>query len=373
MRKVSFYILREFLSFLWYIILAFAIIFILVDLVENVDKFIDRKVSYSVIFLYYIFYLPYIMVLTLPVSMLLATMFSLGRLGGDNEITAMKSSGISFYRILMPLYVFSLLIGIIIMIFTESIVPRANKYREDIRNQGNEFRFTLSSDRELDRSQVFLTNGDGRIIYTRTYRSQTRTAQGVLIIEPVNLVSESNLTGTTQVNLKSRIDARYMTYSDDKWNLHDAMVREFTEEGETLKQYKTLPAPFIARKPSDFARIEMKPEEMNFFQLSNYIDDVKAKGGDASDWLVDLYMKLSFPFVSFVIVFFGAPISADSTNRGKTAAFGISLVISFIYYALINASQVLGRNGTLHPLVAAWSPNGFFLLVGIFMLAWARK
>ncbi len=374
MRKISVYILKEFVSFLWYIVLAFAIIFILVDLVENVDRFIDRDIGYGLIFLYYAFYLPYIVILTLPVSMLLATMFSLGRLVGDNEITAMKASGISLYRILLPLYVFSLIVGLILMVFAESVVPRANLYREDIKRQGNEFRFTLTKNREMDRSQVYLLNDDGRIIYARGYKSRSKTAQGVFILEPLTSLADlSDMSDTIRVGLKSRIDAKFMIFSGGIWNLHDVVVRTFNDEGEVQKKYRTLPAPFIVRKPSDFARIEIDPEEMDYFQLSNYIKEVKAKGGDASGWLVDLYLKISFPFVSFVIVFFGAPMTAGSGIRGKTASFGIALIISFVYYVLINASQVLGRNGAIQPFAAAWMPNILFFLVGIFMLVRARK
>ena len=101
---------------------------------------------------------------------------------------------------------------------------------------------------------------------------------------------------------------------------------------------------------------------MNYLELREYISAIKAKGGNASEWLVDLYLKISFPFVSFVIVFFGAPMVAGSSKRGKAASFGLALGICFIYYVLINATQVLGRNGTLHPLIAAWFPNGLFFL-----------
>jgi len=134
-----------------------------------------------------------------------------------------------------------------------------------------------------------------------------------------------------------------------------------------------MPAPFIIVKPSDFARIDIQPEEMNFFNLRNYIKTISEKGGDASEWLVDLYLKMSFPLVSFVIVFFGAPMVAGSTKRGKAASFGIALVICFIYYSLINACQILGRNGSLQPLTAAWLPNGLFFMVGIVMHFRASK
>ena len=191
-RKVSMYVLREFISFLWYSILAFVVIFVLVDLVDNMDGFIDGGYSYGLIFLYYIFFLPYIVVLTLPVSMLLATMFSLGRLSTDNEITAMKASGISFYRILLPLFIFSLFMGFVIMVFAESIVPRANIYMDDIKSQGKEYKFTISRNREMDRSAVHLANDDGRIIYARSYQSKNKIARDVFIIVPISYSSDGS-------------------------------------------------------------------------------------------------------------------------------------------------------------------------------------
>ena len=374
MRKVSLYVLKEFLSFLWYIILAFIAIFVLVDLVENFDGFIDNKLKSGLIFLYYVFYLPYIVVLTLPVSMLLATMFSLGRLGGDNEIIAVKASGISLYRILLPLYVFSFLMGFVVMFFAESFVPRTNLYREDIMIQKNEYKFTFSRNREKDRNMVYLSNNDGRIIFARSYSSTNKIARNVFIIEQIQISSNENNNGDKKrESLLSRIDASYMIFSNGMWTLHNAVVRTFTDNGEVLEHYKILPAPFIVRKPSDFARIDLKPDEMNYFQLSSYIKEVNDKGGDASDRLVDLYLKISFPFVSFVIVFFGAPMAAGSTKRGKTASFGIALVIAFIYYSLVHACQVLGRNNALEPFAAAWLPNLLFFCVGLFMLAHAKK
>ncbi|MFC1528605.1 LptF/LptG family permease [Candidatus Latescibacterota bacterium] len=374
MRKVSLYVLKEFLSFLWYIILAFVAIFVLVDLVENFDGFIDNKMKSGLIFLYYIFYLPYIVVLTLPVSMLLATMFSLGRLGGDNEIIALKGSGISLYRILLPLYVFSFLMGFVVMFFSESIVPRTNLYREDIIMQENEYQFRFSRNREMDRNMVYLSNDDGRIIFARSYSSTNKIARDVFIIKQIQQSKDGSTAGDEmRESLLSRIDARYMIFSNGIWTLHNAVVRTFTNKGEILENFKTLPAPFIARKPSDFAHIDLKPDEMNYFQLSNYIEEVNNKGGDASDRLVDLYLKISFPFVSFVIVFFGAPMAAGSTKRGKTASFGIALVISFIYYSIVHACQVFGRNNALEPFIAAWFPNCLFFCVGLLMLAHARK
>ncbi len=371
MKIISTYILKEFFSFLIYCILAFLALFILVDIVENMDTLIDRNVGMNLIILYYAFYLPYIIVLTLPVAMLLTTMFTLGRFIGDNEITAMKASGISLYRILMPLYIFSLLAGIFIMIFSEFVVPQTNLYREDIEKQGNNFRFTLSRNREMDRTHIFLANGDNCVIYARNFVSKEKKAHGVFIIELS--AEDSGAVSDETAEIEKRIDAEYMTYTNGVWNLVNVEIRTFTEDGENLETFETMPAPFIIVSPSDFARIDIKPEEMNYLKLRKYIKTIREKGGDASEWLVDLYLKISFPFVSFVIVFFGAPMVAGSTRRGKAASFGIALVICFIYYSLINACQILGRNGTLQPISAAWLPNGLFFVVGIIMHFRASK
>ncbi|MFC1538265.1 LptF/LptG family permease [Candidatus Latescibacterota bacterium] len=372
MRILSKYLLKEFFSFLVYSILAFLAIFILVDVVENLDSLINNRVGFNIIILYYLFSLPYIIILTIPISMLLTTMFSLGRLVGDNEITALKSSGISLYRILLPLYVFAFFIGLVVMGLTEYVVPMTNRYCEDIQREGRNFRITLSRNREMDRAHIFLANRDKSIIYAHNYNSEKKTAQGIFIIGAEDSLKNSE-NDRGYVGISKRIDARNMFYSEGVWNLVSVEIRTFEKDGESVEVFKTLPAPFITVEPSDFARIEIEPEEMNYFDLRKYIKEIKFKGGDASEWLVDLYLKISFPFVSFVIVFFGAPMVAGSTQRGKAASFGIALVICFIYYSLINASQILGRNGSIDPIIAAWFPNGLFFTIGLFMHIKAKK
>ena len=381
MRIVSSYILREFIAYLFYCILAFIAIYILVDTVEHIDNFIDSGLQIKLVLLYYALYLPFIIVLTMPVAMLIATMFSLGRLVGDNEITAMKASGISIYRILLPSYVFALFTGLVTMVFSEIVVPRTNLYREDIMEfvklkkfeQDDAMKFSFSKNRELDRHNVYLANSDGRIINALVYRSLHKKAEKVLLLEPLKPAVSGNDSHVVSARFRSRIDADSLTFSNGTWFLHNVTERIFEEDGEKQTNYKLLDASFITLKPSDFARLDVEPEEMNFFELSRYIDQINSSGGDASEWLVDLYIKIAFPFVSFVIVFFGAPLAASSTGRGKTASFGIALVIIFAYYAFINAFQILGRNGAVEPLAAAWIPNGVFFVLGFDLHLRAKK
>ncbi|GAI09201.1 unnamed protein product, partial [marine sediment metagenome] len=180
--------------------------------------------------------------------------------------------------------------------FSEIVVPRTNLFRKDIKRLSTietedrkaNFSFTLSKNREMDRQNVFLENGSGLIIYAQGYRSNIKRAENVFILEPLKINAGDSVTGpVTSSGFKSRIDADSLTFSDGAWTLHNVSKRIFTSEGETLSHYETLPAPFIQLEPSDFARIDIEPEEMDYFELSNYISQVSLRGSDASEWLVD--------------------------------------------------------------------------------------
>lgn len=370
MRILSKYVLREFAVFLIYSILAFLAIFILVDAVELLGEFIDDKVHIYLIVLNYLFYLPYIFVLTLPVAMLLTTMFSLGRLVSDNELTAMKASGVSLYRILLPLYAFALLLGLVVMGLSEYVVPTANRYREDIQTQKNAFRLSLLRNRELDQAHVFVINGDGSVIYAREYNASNQMASGVFLVEPERRELPG---GEESAALSRRIDAAYMQYDNSGWTMVNAVIRTFTADGEMLERHETLPAPFISAGPSDFAHIDITPEEMNYFQLKTYVDSIRSKGGDPTPLLVNLYLKIAFPFASFIIVFFGAPLAAGSSRRGKASAFGLALAVCFVYYTLVHGCQILGRNASMDPVLAAWLPNSLFFTIGGLLHVSAQK
>jgi lipopolysaccharide export system permease protein len=260
------------------------------------------------------------------------------------------------------------------MSFAEYVVPRTNILRQDIKELAkqeerlelSDLSFGLSKRREMDRHKVYLSNGDGRIIYAQFYNSEQQLATNVWILNPKGVDEQ-------YAGYKTRIDARMLQFNDNGWVLLNAKERIFTPNGERITEKSSIQADFINLKPSDFARIDLEPEEMNFFELKNYIKQVRNKGGDASEWLVDLYLKIAFPFASLIIVFFGAPLVAGSPTQGKAAAFGVALIICFIYYMLINAFKIIGRTDAVDPMLAAWLPNILFFFIGLFMHFRAAK
>ncbi len=355
MKLLARYIIRQFCPWLLINLAAFIGIFIIIDLIENLDKFIDRHLEALLVIHYYILYIPYIIVLMLPVAMLLSALFSIGELSRNNEITAIKASGVNLYQVVLPLLKFAFLVSLFSLVFGETVVPVTNRLKENI-TEGKEKRIT-----KADRSNIFLQDIHGQIIFVRYYSAREKSARDVSIQK----YSDSSLV--------RRVDAKRMLWKDGGWELHQGKIREFIDGQQKERAFVSLRAEGLTIVPDDLARRPQKPEEMNYIQLRRYIHRARQIGCDTTRWLVDLYMKLSFPFANFVVVLFGASLAIRMRRTGKTVGFALSLIICFLYYIVMNTAQALGRNGVLNPVLSAWQGNVVFAALGVVLLLRARK
>ena len=358
MKILDNYISRRFLSVLFFSLIAFIAIFVIVDLIENLDNFINNDVPAFVVFKYYFFSLPYIIILTLPVAMLLASLFSIGNMARQNELIAMMASGQSLYRILLPLFIIAFFISIGTFFFSEYALPGASEQKAFIEDEHWEKK------RESWRkriNKVYALDDQGRAISMRSYN----TAKNIGFFASVRKWDGSKLV--------SRIDARKITWEDSVWVLHDGFIRNFTEESETATPFTQITLENENLKPRDFSKMLSRSEEMSYAELKKFVEEVRRSGGKLNKWMVELYLKIAIPFASFIIVLFGAPLSSRK-RRGSTATgFGISLVIVFTYFGIVKTTQTMGHNGFLPPLIAAWIANAIFGILGLFVLVRAQK
>lgn len=349
------YIIRKFLIILLFNIMAFVVIFVVIDLIENLDKFLSFDATFSQVFLYYVFYIPYIIILTLPISMLLSSLFSLGSMAQHNEIIAIKTSSVSLYRILFPVLVLSLIISFLSGIAGETLVPKTNRmrldiYRYDIKKESRQWR--------ASRNQIAIQDEDNRQIYIQFYEIHKMRAHKVNILK-----IEDN-------RIVQRYDARLMQWNSQKnrWELLDVTVRIMTDSSEIVTRLDTLIYEQSKVEPEDLLDLEIMPEEMNYAELNRFVDKMLALGADAKRWLVDLYMKISYPLANFIIVLFGAPLAARKRRSGPALGFAIALLISFIYFLFLRTGQVLGHKGDLDPWLAAWIGNIVFGVGALIVL-----
>ncbi len=354
------YIIKKFLAILFYNILAFIVLFVVIDLIENLDKFLSYDATFAQVTWYYIYYIPFIIILTLPVSMLLSSLFSLGTMAQYNEITAIKTSGVSLYRIIAPVLVLAFLISIVSGLAGESVVPLANRARLDI------YRYDIKKEtRRLKtaRQQLAIQDGKNRQMFIQFYETSKQRAH------LVNILWEKN------GKITQRLDARYMQWNNKKhdWTLIGVTKRVLTDSSEKITRYDSLQYTSSQITPDDLVDLEIQPEEMTYGELDRFVDKMTNLGADARRWLVDLYMKISYPFANFIIVLFGAPLASKKRRSGTAIGFALALLISFIYFLFLRTGQVLGHKGDFTPWIAAWIGNMVFGAGGIIMMWRARS
>lgn len=358
MRLLDRYIAVRFLNVLLFALFAFIVLFVVVDAIDHMDKFIDRGMPKIMIAEYYYYYLPYIIILCMPVAMLLASLFSIGQLARYNELTAMKASGISLYRIVTPILVIAFLISIGMIFFGETILPTATTQKMLLEQA------YLESGQNVHRDKININFRDleNRRISIQYYNVSQKRARNVTIIE---------FDGD---RLLRRIDAKFMQWEQDHWVLQEAYERKnFTATGEESQYFQQLPLQEMQFNPKDLEKVHKQPEEMSYGELKVFIAELEKNGGDKNRWMVDLYMKFSFPFANFIIVLFGAPLSATKRRGGAAMGFGISLAICFLYFGLVKTGQTMGHNGSFSPWLGAWLGNFVFACAGVFTLVKTRK
>jgi len=352
------HISRQFSTALAFSLLAFLIIFVVVDLIEHLDTFIDKEASALLVIKYYLYFTPFIILLTLPVAMLLASLFSVSSLSRHNELMAMKAVGISLYRILLPLFRLALAVSLFSLLLGEILVPFTNQQKAHIYSHQIKGR---SAQPERIRRNIYLQGTGGRIYYIREYDDRKKVAKGVSIQK----YKEGWLT--------TRIDAQEMIWEGGGWTLKDGLVRDFVEEEEKATPFERLRRPELEETPQDLLRRQKDPEEMHFFELRDYIRRIQRSGGEVQREQVDLYLKIAFPFANLIIVLFGAPLASHPRRSGAAVSFAISLFICFVYYSFLRLGQALGYKGSLSPLLAAWMGNVLFGAAGVTVLVKAKK
>jgi lipopolysaccharide export system permease protein len=352
------YLLRSFLRVFFFAMVAFVIIYITVNIFEEIDNFIDHEARLLDIARYYVYSMPFVLTYVIPVSLLLGTVFAMGVLARRNELTALLASGVSLTRVARPIFVFSLVIALFSIYFNDHVVSRANRRKADVMRHDIEGRPRPRPDVKTD----FRFLGEHGFVYLAgTYDHTTTTLYEVVVQQFKNDA------------VVRRIDAKTASWKGSHWLFHAGYVRTFGEAGEHVAAFDTLTIREMRETPSDFVEEEVDEENMDLAQLNRFIDKVRRSGGGVEKYLVDLYFKFSFPFAGSIFVLIGVALASGKRKPSIATGFGLTLVVSFMYYAVLRVGQTLGHNGVLPPLLAAQAGNIVFLAIGLFMLRRANQ
>jgi len=305
---------------------------------------------------YYIYYLPWILVIASPIGLLLAANFTGITMARTNEVVAAKNAGISSFRIGVPVYIFGIIWSVVVLVFGEMVVPIAMQARTDIRD----VKIFKVKTRLRAIADLMYNGENGETYLFRSYNPTTHNAHQVTI----TYFDDS-------LRISKRIDAQEMLWRNDRFELEKAYIRFFYAEGESVAYVDRMPLD-IPERPHDFERLRVNPDEMGFFDLWRFIRKAERSGRDPAREKTDLLVKVIFPFSNLIILLFSLPLALRLRRSGAALGFGISFIVAFIYFALVRIGQSLGYNETLSPFWAASLGNLIFGFIGVNMLYFFR-
>ena len=343
-------------------ILGFLSIFLIVDLIENLDRFMDNKVPSRIVLEYYVYTIPYFISIGLPMAVLISTVFSLGSIVKRNEWTAMKASGISIYRVALPLMICGLILSGGSFILDNKLVA-----------YGNEKRFEIDRDHVKRKSRHKLKNTLKDIFLQKN--SSTHISLSKYYIKKARGL-DLTLVDLGQSTIRERIDAKKINWNLDssKWAISEYSIRQFDENGLEKNVIIGVADTVIdlGFSPTEIQQQARKPDELDYYRLTERISELKGNGVDTVKWEVTRYIKVSFAFTNLIVILCGIPLVVLKEKNSLSFGAGSSVFVIFGYYAFIKFGQSLGFKGVIAPLLSAWIGNLVFMAAGI-LLFWRAK
>ena len=337
-------------------ILIFVLIFVAGDLLFQAAKLvIEQGVALSVVVRLFMYRLPEVVILTIPMSSLLSTLLGMSTLQGGSELIALKSLGIPFRRILRPIVAASFLISIIALALNETFVPFAAEAADKL------MKFEIMKNQAAAiQEKVFMREEEGgqlkRVYYVDELDPNLGKMRGIMMHE----FDEGKLTTT--------IHAQRGEWVNSQWWIDDGRIYSLSKDGEVSLLLRFERQKLALRmSPEQLQRSTRRPADMSAHELYSYITQAGDVGSDLSSLWVLFHLKLAVPWACMIMAVLGAGFGASRRGRsGGGVGFGISVVMVFGYYVVMSLCRALGESGNMPAVIAGWGPNIVFAVIAVF-------
>lgn len=355
-RTLDRYVLGEFIRLFILSSGAAPLLFILGDVMDNLDKHIARGVGVPRVALSYLYQLPLFLLYSLPIAALIAAVFTVGNMTRHSEVAAAKAGGISFLRLFAALPVLGILLTGLGLGLSE-LVPVTNRLREEA--------LGLRERTRQERSHFVYRTADGRAFAIRqlTVRAQ--------LIDGISMEREGNEPEIPSEHA-SAAQARYQEGAG--WTLTAGHLRLFMgPEREHTFEFDSLRIPSFSETPEQLLAVQKDPENMGYAELGRFIEINQRSGGRPLKLIVARAQKIAIPVATLVIILFAMPLATSSRRGGSAYGMGVSLATTIFYLMLFKVAGAMGASGTLPGVAAAWLPNVAFALAAAGLLTRVRS
>ena len=323
------------------------------DVIRQISKFgIPFKIAMLIVMLR----LPGIITYTLPMALLVSVVLTYNRLNNNLEITAIRSFGVSIYRLLVPALGIGILTAFLTLLMNEIVVPQANYQARNI----TIWAITQRNLPKKNQNFVFKEFGDEnqlrRLFYVDKY--QNNKMEGVIVIDQ------------TQGKTTKIIQAEEVLNEPEKWVFNEGRVYTVSNDGDVTNTSSFNTITIEDPVKIDLERKDPRSKEHNFIQLAKIIEEEKKNnnGDVSSTLLIKWYEKLAMPVTCILVVLIGMPLALSPPRSRFNRGLGFSVILIFLFYLLRALSMSLGEIDLLNPLLAAWLPNIVILILSLYLL-----
>jgi LPS export ABC transporter permease LptF/LPS export ABC transporter permease LptG len=351
------YVLRDFFIYLGMILSTFLVLVLVFTLFELLGDILRNQVPPTVVAEYLLNVTPYLLYNVAPLVMLLAVLVTFGLMQRSNEITAIKATGVSIYRIVTPVVVAAAMLAVGLFLADQFYLPHTNKRQEALHNQikGKPAQTYLRP----DRSWIFGQNND---IYYYQFFDPDRDQFGNLTVFQLDRASFS---------VTRRIHAERAHWEEqlNRWIYERGWDRSLNVSAiANYRAFEVATFPELPETPSYFKKEVKQFTEMNYEELRRYIRDLQQSGFDVVRLRVELHKKLSYPLITLIMALLAIPFSVSTGKRGAVGGVAVAVGIAVFYTVMSRLFEAMGDSSQLPPALAAWSPDLIFILVGGYLI-----
>ncbi len=357
------YVMGSFLRNFVLVLAGITVLFLIFTFFELIGDIVRYRTPLVTVGEYLLNLIPFVLYNMTPLCSLVAVLITFGTLGRTSELTAMKATGISLYRVVAPILVITGMLSVALFAFDEGYLPAANRRQEALLStiKGKPSQTFLRPDRKWMSGQAGRPEEPKRIFYYQFFDPDRDVFANLTVFE--------FQPGTFALTRRIFASNARWNPQTGTWTLADGWQRTF--HGETIASFDTFRAaafPEIREQPGYFKKQERPSQEMSYDELSRYIRDLQQSGFDTTRLRVQLNHKLAYPLITLIMAVLAVPFALSAGKRGSIAGLGAAVGVAIAYWVVAGIFENLGDVNSLPTVLAAWSPDLLFAMAGTYLL-----
>jgi len=361
LKKLDWYIIRQFIGTYVYSILILSVIIIVFDISEKIDDFTDERAAdatiWNIVFDYYVNFVPYFVNQFNALFVFISVIFFTSKLASRTEIIAILTSGVSYLRLLRPYFIGAAFLTVINLLMTLFIIPESSKVRIEFEN-----RFIKNAPRFTERN-IHLKLNEDSYAYFQSFNINRNTGY------------QFSLESFDGQELKFKLLSTFAKWDsvEQNWTIQDYMIREIDGDEERIRTGKEMDTA-LTITPTDFKLWENNIETMNQAELTDFIERERLKGSDlVNTYLVEKYRRYAFPVASLILTLMGFAVASRKVRGGIGMHLGYGILLCFTYIMFSQLFFVYASKGGIAPIIAVWIPNIIYAGITFILLRNAQR